>query len=48
MKIETPSNPPPDPQSTEKQPWTPPNLKKMDIEETAISVGQNFDGDGMS
>lgn len=36
------------PQPVEKQPWTPPVLQKMDIEETAISTGQNFDGDGFS
>jgi hypothetical protein len=44
-----PVTPPAPPQPDEKQPWTPPVLKKMDIEETAISVtGQFPDGDGFS
>lgn len=32
----------------EKQPWTAPVLKKMDIEETAIGLAQKIDGDGAS
>ena len=42
------STPPTDPQSVEKQPWTPPVLKKLDIEETAIGSAQNIDLDGAS
>ena len=40
--------PKPEQQNEEKQPWSAPVLKKMDIQETAISAGQNFDGDGFS
>ncbi len=43
-----PSPSPAAPQPDEKQPWTPPVLKKMDIEETAIGSAQNIDRDGMS
>lgn len=42
------SNPPVESQPAEKQPWTPPVLKKLDIEETAIGSGQNIDLDGAS
>lgn len=38
----------PEPQNEVKQTWTPPKLKKLDIQETAISQGQNFDADGFS
>ena len=43
-----PSPSPAAPQPDEKQPWTPPVLKKMDIEETAIGSAQNIDLDGTS
>jgi hypothetical protein len=42
------ATPPAEPQPAEKQPWTRPELKKMDIEETAIGIGQNLDIDGAS
>jgi len=48
MKSETPTTPSPDPKPAEKQPWTPPKIKKMDIEETAIGIAGSFDADGMS
>lgn len=48
MKPENPSTPPTEPQPEEKQTWTPPTLKKMDIEETAIGQGPNMDIDGSS
>lgn len=40
--------PQPEQQIEEKQPWSAPVLKKMDIQETAISQGTAFDGDGFS
>jgi hypothetical protein len=43
-----PSTPPVEPQPAEKQLWTPPVLKKMDIEETALGNVQNIDLDGAS
>jgi hypothetical protein len=49
MKSKTPSAPPiPDPKTSKKQPWTPPKLKKLDIEETAFNGIKSFDGDGLS
>jgi hypothetical protein len=48
MNPEAPSTPSVDPNPVEKQPWTSPILKKMDIEETAISQGVSDDGDGFS
>jgi hypothetical protein len=48
MNPEPTSTPSVDPKSVEKHPWTPPVLKKMDIEETAVSVGPVDDGDGTS
>lgn len=48
MSDPLPTTPAGEPQPAEKVTWTPPVLKKMDIEETAISAGQNFDGDGFS
>jgi hypothetical protein len=48
MNAEKPSTPSTEPQPEEKQPWTSPILKKMDIEETAIAIGQTLDGDGFS
>jgi len=48
MNPAEPSTPPAEPQPAEKQPWTPPVLKKMDIEETALGIQQNQDIDGAS
>lgn len=42
------TTPPAEPQPEEKQPWTRPELKKMDIEETAFGGAQNLDLDGFS
>ncbi len=36
------------PENEEKQPWTSPELKKMDIEETAFGGTNNNDLDGQS
>jgi len=48
MNSETPENPSHEPMPEENQPWTPPQIKKMDIEETAISGGVLPDADGAS
>ncbi len=48
MNSETPATPSPESKPEEKQPWTPPQIKKLDIEETAISGGVLPDGDGAS
>lgn len=40
--------PTPEQQIEEKQPWSAPVLKKMDIAETAISQGIVEDADGFS
>ena len=48
MKNETPTKATPEAKPDEKQKWTPPKMKKMDIEETAFGGAQQFDGDGMS
>ena len=48
MDSVTPTSKPVDPQPEEKQTWTTPVLKKMDIEETAIGSAQNLDIDGAS
>lgn len=48
MEPETLPTPPTETQPKEKLPWSAPELKKLNIEETAISIGQNFDGDGFS
>jgi hypothetical protein len=48
MSPATPPTPPAEPQPEEKQPWTTPELKKLDIEETAFFGEQSNDGDGFS
>ncbi len=45
----SPSSPPAaEPQPAEKETWTAPVLKKMDIAETAFGLGPQFDGDTKS
>jgi hypothetical protein len=48
MNLSIPSTPASEPQPAEKQPWTTPILKKMDIEETAFNQLITDDGDGQS
>lgn len=48
MEPETPPKTTAKPESEEKLPWSKPELKKLDIKETAISIGQTSDADGFS
>jgi hypothetical protein len=48
MNSSSSSQPATEPQPAEKETWTPPVLKKMDIEETAFGIGPQFDGDTKS
>jgi hypothetical protein len=48
MSLDTPSTPATESEASEKEPWTPPILKKMDIEETAFGGNAAPDGDGNS